>query len=301
VICMATDKLNAMSVFRRVAELGSFTKAADDLNVTAATISKHIAFLEKHLNTRLINRTTRRMHLTDTGLIFLQRTQALLDDLDDAELEVAGLQAEPRGRMRINAPMSFGLTHITAAVDSFLTLYPDIEIDLQLNDHLVDLVEQGVDIAIRVRNELPDSTMIAKALRHSRNIVCASPEYLKNNKSIKHPRDLKNHNCLLFSLHEKPREWALGQHTVSVTGNYRVDSSLAIRDSLLSGMGVGLVPRFVVEQDIKKGRLCALLENHPPKGYTIFAVFPPGRRQPTKVRAFIEHLNECLGNHDYWD
>jgi len=156
-------------------------------------------------------------------------------------------------------------------------------------------------IAIRIRSELPDSTMIAKALRHSRNVVCASPEYVRNNKVIKHPRDREKHNCLLFSLHERPREWALGQHTVTVKGNYLVDSSLAIRDSLLSGAGVGFVPRFVVDQDIKKGRLCTLLEKHPPKGYTIFAVFPPGRRQPTKVKAFIQHLNKCLGHQGYWE
>ena len=117
---MATDKLVAMTIFRRVAELGSFTRAADDLEITAATVSKHIAFLERDLDTRLINRTTRRMSLTDAGLAFLKRTQALLDELEDAELEARGFQAEPRGTIRLNVPMSFGLTHITEAIDSFL-------------------------------------------------------------------------------------------------------------------------------------------------------------------------------------
>ncbi len=151
---MATDKLVAMNIFRRVAELGSFTRAADDLDITAATVSKHIAFLERDLDTRLINRTTRRMNLTGAGLAFLQRTQALLDDLEEAELEARGLQAEPRGTIRLNVPMSFGLTHITEAIDSFLLDYPEIDIDLQLSDRMVDLVEQGVDIAIRVRSSL---------------------------------------------------------------------------------------------------------------------------------------------------
>ena len=151
---MATDKLVAMTIFRRVAELGSFTRAADDLEITAATVSKHIAFLERDLDTRLINRTTRRMSLTDAGLAFLKRTQALLDELEDAELEARGFQAEPRGTIRLNVPMSFGLTHITEAIDSFLRAYPEIDIDLQLSDRMVDLVEQGVDIAIRVF--LPD-------------------------------------------------------------------------------------------------------------------------------------------------
>ena len=148
---MATDKLVAMNIFRRVAELGSFTRAADDLEITAATVSKHIAFLERDLDTRLINRTTRRMNLTDAGFAFLKRTQALLDELEDAELEARGFQAEPKGTIRLNVPMSFGLTHISEAIDSFLNRFPEIDIDLQLSDRMVDLVEQGVDIAIRVR------------------------------------------------------------------------------------------------------------------------------------------------------
>ena len=137
---MATDKLVAMKVFRRVAEVGSFTRAADDLGVTAATVSKHIAFLEKDVGTRLISRTTRRMHLTDAGLAFLKRTQVILDDLEEAELEARGFQAEPKGAIRINVPMSFGLTHIAEAIDSFLVRYPEINVDLQLSDQMVDLV-----------------------------------------------------------------------------------------------------------------------------------------------------------------
>ena len=298
---MAADKLNAMKVFRRVAELGSFTKAADDLNVTAATVSKHIAFLERHLDTRLINRTTRRMNLTDAGLSFLSRTQALLDDLEEAELEVKGLQAEPRGRIRINAPMSFGLTHITDVIDSFLLRYPDIEIDLQLNDHLVDLVEQGVDVAIRIRNKLNDSSLIAKTLRTSRNIVCASPEYLKQSPKIKYPKDLSEHNCLLFTLHDKPNIWPLGDEDILVSGNYRVDSSMAIRKSLLNGLGIGFVPRFLVQEDLDNKNLIALLENFPPKPYSVFAIFPPGRKQPGKVKLFLNHLDEYLGKQTYWE
>lgn len=298
---MATDKLNAMQVFRRVAELASFTRAADDLNITAATVSKHIAFLEQHLGTRLINRTTRRMNLTDAGLKFLSRTQSLLDELEDAELEVKGLQAEPKGKIRINAPMSFGLTHITAAIDSFLSKYSEIEIDLQLNDHVIDLVEQGVDIAIRIRNKLPDSSLIAKPLRTSRNVVCASSEYLKISPKIEEPSDLSRHNCLLFTLHDKPDIWTLGKKDILVSGNYRVDSSLAIRRSLLNGLGVGFVPGFLVQEDIRNKNLTLLLENFLPEPYNVFAVFPPGRKQSTKVKLFLDHLDQHLGDKPYWE
>lgn len=298
---MATDKLVAMTIFRRVAELGSFTRAADDLEITAATVSKHIAFLERDLDTKLINRTTRRMSLTDAGLAFLKRTQALLDELEDAELEARGFQAEPRGTIRLNVPMSFGLTHITEAIDSFLDLYPEIDIDLQLSDRMVDLVEQGVDIAIRVRSSLADSSLLARPLRKSRNIVCASPGYLEGVPEIKAPSDLAQHNCLTFSLHDRPRVWELGDQEVLVSGNYRTDSSLAIRQSLLRGAGVGLLPRFLVQGDIEKGALIPLLPNFPPQPYTVFALFPPGRKQPTKVRLLLDHLDQHLGEKPYWE
>ncbi|MBW7470808.1 LysR family transcriptional regulator [Marinobacter sp. M216] len=298
---MATDKLNAMKIFRRVAELGSFTKAAEDLDITAATVSKHIAFLERDVDTRLINRTTRRMNLTDAGLVFLKRTQALLDDLEDAELEARGFQAEPKGSIRINVPMSFGLTHITEAIDSFLNRYPEIEVDLQLSDRMVDLVEQGVDIAIRVRSSLSDSSLLAKPLRRSRNIVCASPRYLESAPAIRSPADLERHNCLAFTFHDRPRVWELGGEEVTVNGNFRTDSSLAIRQSLLRGMGVGLLPRFLVQQDIENGALIPLLEAFPPRPYTVFALFPPGRKQPTKVRLLLEHLDQHLGDRPYWE
>lgn len=298
---MATDKLVAMKVFRRVAELGSFSRAAEDLGVTAATVSKHIAFLEQDMAVRLISRTTRRMHLTDAGLAFLNRTQAILDELEEAELEARGHQAEPRGIIRINVPMSFGLTHITEAIDDFLQRYPDIEIDLQLSDWMVDLVEQGVDMAIRVRSELPDSTMVAKPLRQSRNIVCASPVYLANNTEIREPADLVRHNCLAFTHHERPRVWDLGNERVTVTGNFSTDSSLAIRMSLLRGLGVGFLPRFLVQPDIENGALVPLLTSFPPKPYTVFAIFPPGRKQPTKVKLLLEHLDQHLGDRPYWE
>ncbi len=298
---MATDKLVAMNIFRRVAELGSFTRAADDLEITAATVSKHIAFLERDLDTRLINRTTRRMNLTDAGFAFLKRTQALLDELEDAELEARGFQAEPKGTIRLNVPMSFGLTHISEAVDSFLNRFPEIDIDLQLSDRMVDLVEQGVDIAIRVRSSLADSSLMARPLRKSRNIVCASPEYLKDVPEIHAPSDLARHNCLTFTLHDRPRVWKLGDQEVMVSGNFRTDSSLAIRQSLLSGAGIGYLPRFLVQEDIESGSLIPLLPDYPPEPYTVFALFPPGRKQPTKVRLLLDHLDQHLGEKPYWE
>ncbi|AQU81623.1 LysR family transcriptional regulator [Halomonas sp. 'Soap Lake  len=298
---MATDKLVSMRIFRRVSELGSFTKAADDLDITAATVSKHIAFLERDIDTRLINRTTRRMSLTDAGRGFLKRIQALLDELDDAELEARGAQAEPRGTIRVNVPMTFGVTHIAEAIDSFLNRYPEIDIELQLSDRMIDLVEHGVDIAIRVRAALSDSSLMARPLRKSRNIVCASPQYLGHAPEIRTPADLARHNCLMFTLHDRPKVWELGGEEVVVNGNLRVDSSLAIRQSVLRGMGIGLLPRFLVQPDIENGSLIPLLQDFPPKDYTVYALFPPGRKQPMKVRMLLDHLDQYLGDRPYWE
>lgn len=298
---MATDKLVAMKIFKRVAELKSFTQAAEDLNITPATVSKHIAFLERDLDTRLIHRTTRRLHLSDAGLAFLKRTQELLDDLEDAELEARGFQTHPKGTIRLNVPMSFGLTHLTEAVESFLRLYPDINIDLQLSDRLVDLVEQGVDLAIRVRHSLADSSLQVRALKQSSNVVCASPAYLAKAPAINSPADLVNHNCLLYALHDRPNVWELGNHEVLVAGNFRTDSSLAIRQCLIAGTGVGFLPRFLVESDFENELLTPLLMDFPARPYTVFALFPPGRKQPTKVRLLVEHIEAHLNTKSFWE
>lgn len=296
---MASDKLVAMKVFRRVAELGSFTKAADDLDVTSATVSKHIAYLEQDLDVRLINRTTRRMHLTDAGEQFLSRTQFLLDELEDAERSLKGVVSAPSGKLRVNAPMSFGLTAMSEAVDRFLSLYPDIELDLQLTDRVIDLVEQGVDLAIRVRDKLPDSSLVARRIKTARSVLCASPDYLERAQTIERVQDLRAHNCIMFSLHERPNVWRLGDEDVEVQGNLRVDSSMMIRESLLLGQGISLVPRFVVNHDLEAGRLVQVLKEQAPAPYQIFAVFPPGRKQPRKVRLFVEHLEQYLSKQDY--
>lgn len=298
---MATDKLVAMKIFRRVAELKSFTQAADDLEITPATVSKHIAFLERALDTRLIHRTTRRLNLSDAGLAFLKRTQELLDDLEEAELEVRGFQTHPKGTIRLNVPMSFGSTHLTEAIESFLRRYPDIDIDMQFSDRLVDLVEQGVDIAIRVRHSLVDSSLQVRALKQSRNLVCAAPSYLAHAPEIKFPSDLLQHNCLLYTLHDRPKVWELGNQEVIVGGNFRTDSSLAIRQCLIAGAGVGFLPRFLVEKDFENDLLTPLLTDYPAKPYTVFVLFPPGRKRPTKVRLLATHIEEHLNQKTFWD
>lgn len=298
---MASDKLQALRVFRRVAELGSFSAAAEDLNLTPATVSKHIAFLEQSVGTRLIHRTTRRMHLSDAGTHYLASVRRILDELDETESRVRGLDASPQGKIRVNAPMSFGLSHLPPIIDSFLQTYPDIEVDLQLSDQVVDLVERGVDLALRIREQLPDSSLTARRLCATHRVVCASPAYLAARGTPQHPDDLQEHRCLLYSRHSSPRRWQLGKQVVEVSGRYQVDSSLAIRDSVLNGQGITLIPTFLVYRELKEGRLKALLPDYPPTGHDLYAVFPPGQHRPDRVRAFVEHLVSAFGSPPCWD
>lgn len=298
---MASDKLQAMRVFRRVAELGSFTTAADDLGLTPATVSKQIAFLEADLGVRLIHRTTRRMHLSDIGQQYVERVRHLLEALDETEHLVRGLDVQPKGRLRINAPMSFGLTHLNKAIDAFLAAYPELEIDLQLNDSVVDLVEQGVDMAIRIRQQLDDSSLTARELCQVDRTLCAAPGYLAEAGEPRQPADLAQHNCLIYSLSSAPDQWSLGKQTVSVRGNFQVNSSLAIKQQLMNGAGIALIPNFLVYEELRSGQLCSLLPDYPPTGHSVYAVFPPGRHKPHKVRCFLDHLVTWFESPPYWE
>lgn len=298
---MASDKLQAMRVFRRVIELGSFTAAAEDLNFTPATISKHIAFLEEQLSTRLIQRTTRRMHLSDSGEQYYERVCHLLDDLEETEYQVKGLDIKPKGRLRISVPMSFGLPHINPAIESFLKAYPDINIDVHFSDHIVDLVEQGIDVAIRIHNKLEDSSLSARTLCQISRVICASPSYLDQAGVPELPNDLKDHNCLVFSLLQSADVWHLGDQAVSVKGNYRSNNSLAIKQLLLNGMGISQIPTFLVHKELQRGQLQVVLPDYQPPGRTIYALFPPGRYRPKKVRCFLDHLSEWFGTNPYWE
>ena len=298
---MASDKLQAMRIFRRVAELGSFTAAADDLNMVPASVSKHIAFLEDQMGTRLIHRTTRRMHLSDAGLHYLNSVRRILDDLDESENRVRGIDASPVGKIRLNAPMSFGLMHLPPIIDSFLARYPDIEIDLQLSDRIVDLVEQGVDLALRIRRHLPDSSLTARRICATQRVVCASPEYLARHGTPTIPKELTNHRCLTYTLSDSPDRWQLGDQDVEVRGNLRVDSSLAIKQSLLNHQGISLIPTFLVYEELRSGALKTLLADFPPSGHFLYAVFPPGQQKPDRIRILLEHLIESFGTPPYWD
>jgi DNA-binding transcriptional LysR family regulator len=299
------DKLGAMRTFRRVVELGSFTAAARDLAISNAGVSKHVAELESELGVTLLTRTTRRIALTETGRAYFERCQQILDDIAEAETATAALQAAPRGLLRVTVPMSFGLLHIAPAIAGFMERYPDLRIDLQLNDRVADLVEEGLDIALRVRTVLEDSSLIARRLCFVERVLCASPRYLARQGTPRALADLAQHRCLTFALSPTPNEWSFdtkdGIARVRVESALIATNSLALREAVLRGAGIALIPTFVIGPDLKSGALVRLLPVLEPARQTLFALYPPNRHLAPKVRVFLDFLVDLFSGTPPWD
>ncbi|WP_394846918.1 LysR substrate-binding domain-containing protein [Pendulispora brunnea] len=288
-----------MRTFRSVITTGSFAAAARSAQVTTASISKQVSQLEEHLGSQLLNRTTRRLSLTDAGRIYLEHCERILDEVDEAERSLNNLHAEPRGRLRIAVPMSFGLLRIAPLLAPFALRYPEIELDVALNDRVVDLVEEGFDLAIRIfARPLEDSALIMRRIGGGKRVVCAAPAYLRARGTPKHPQDLEAHDCLRYALHAAPAVWEFdgphGQVSVKIRGPLLTNNSIAIRDATVGGLGIALVPDFIVTKELAEKRVKPLLERYSASGYGIFMVAPPSRYVAPKVRAFAEFLTEAL-------
>lgn len=302
---LAMENLTDIAVFIQIVESGSFTAAAERLGLSRSVVSKYLTRLEDRLGARLLNRTTRRLSLTEAGHTFFARSQHGLQEIEAAEAEVSRLQETPRGVLRLNTPMSFGILHIAPAIADFINQYPELSVEMNLDDQQVNLVEEGVDVAIRIA-ELPDSSLIARKLGSCRRVVCATKDYLEKNGTPRTPNDLRKHNTFTFRYHDSPSEWqflsAEGRFvTVPVSGSIQMNNSLAIRESLLCGAGITLIPSFVVGEDIKAGRLHEVLKDYRAQEFSIYAVYPERRHLSPKVKAFIEFMKERIAEPPYWD
>lgn len=298
------DSLDEMAVFAGVAEAGGFTAAAAVLGISKSAVSKRVSRLEDRLGARLLNRTTRRLSLTEVGAAFHERCIRILAEVEEAELAVSNLQAKPRGTLRVNAPMSFGVLHVVPALAGFMSRYPELKVDLVLNDRVVDLIEEGFDVAVRIAN-LPDSSLVARRLASFRRVVCASPDYLRRHGTPVHPRDLRDHNCLNYTYLLTTGGWRFrgpsGPLTVSVSGTLEANNGDALCAAALSGIGVCMLPIFIVDKDLLAGRLQAVLRDFEETGLSIQAVFPHARHLSAKVRAFIDFLAQRFAHSPYWD
>jgi DNA-binding transcriptional LysR family regulator len=299
------DRLDDMLAFLRVVDTRSFTGAADKLGVSKSAVSRRMTDLENRLGARLLNRTTRSLSVTEVGQAFYERCSRIVADVEEAERAVADLHAEPRGTLKINAPMSFGMIHLAPAIAEFLRRHPGLEIDMDLNDRYVDLIEDGYDVAIRI-GRLRDSSLVARRLAVNRNVVVGTPAYFRAHGRPAHPDDLARHNCLLYTNASPPDQWhftvAGKPCAVKVSGTLRVNNGDVLREAALAGQGLAMLPTFLLGEQIARGQLdMVLTEFAKNDSGAVHAVYPHSRHLSPKVRVFVDFLAGRFGPVPYWD
>lgn len=291
------DQINQMQLFVRVAETQSFSAIARERNIGQSTVSKQIAALEDHLGTRLLNRSTRLVTLTEQGAQYFESCKAILDAVAEAEAGLTHKQMAPNGLLRMACPASFGVHEIAPLLPSFQEKYPNLEIELVMSDHFVDLVEEGVDLAIRI-GDLIDSALIAKRLGATRRMLVASPDYLARAGTPLDLKDLQNHNCLVNTGYATVNRWQFigpdGPASVKVRGQLKANHSEALAQALIQGAGIGLLPVWLVSQGLNAGKLAQVLPQYSPRPLPINALYPPGRFIPMKVRYTVDMLHKAF-------
>ncbi|WDE14071.1 LysR family transcriptional regulator [Thalassomonas haliotis] len=289
------DKLRAITVFRRVIELGSFKAAAEDMGLSKAAISKNISELEDDLKSPLINRTTRKMHITENGQRYYNHVRHILDELNHADLSILASSHQLSGLLKISVPMSVGLLQINPAVCEFMQQHPEISVEVMMSDHYVDLVDQGLDIAIRGGGALKNSSLRSRKILGMKRVLCAAPDYLERATHLTGPDDLGEHNCLVYSLSSSPRHWVFHRQgeTQAIDlppGSYVVNNGLALKQATLAGLGICLIPELFVEKELKSGELTRLLPRWQADQHALYAIYPYHKEQSHKVRTFIDFL-----------
>lgn len=293
------DRLLSMSVFVKAVETGSFSAAGEVLQMSSQLVGKHVQALEQHLGVRLLNRTTRRQHLTEFGQSYYERAKSILADVDAAE----GLAAEnlgiPRGRLRINAPVSFGIHALAKCLPEYLAANPEVNVDMSLTNRYVDIIDEGFDAAFRI-GELADSGLVARRLAPYRLVLCAAPAYLRTHPQISQPQDLSTHECLGFPYTELRTHWSFehdgGLITIPVGGRFVVDNGEALLSAALAGMGLLLQPWELVQPQIQAGLLVPVLPSYPVPVRPMHILYAPDRRMTPKLRSFIDFVIAVFGH-----
>ena len=296
--------LTGMAIFARVVEERSFSAAARRLGLSKSMVSKEVTRLEQALGVRLLNRTTRKLSLTEIGAAFYEPCARILQEAHEAELLVGRLHAEPRGVLRLTAPVAFGTLHVAPALPEFLAQYPDVRIDLTIGDRNLDLAEEGLDLAIRIARVLPDN-LVARRLAPINRVVCAAPAYFERHGMPRRPQDLARHNCLVYTHANPDSQWRFrsenGEAVVAVKGNLTLNDDEALWQATLGGLGIALLPTFIVGNDLQSGRLQAVLTEHVPAERNLHALYLPNRHLSAKVRVFIDFLLARFAAPPYWD
>jgi DNA-binding transcriptional LysR family regulator len=298
------DRLLAMKVFSAVVDAGSFSRAARQLNLSATAVSRHVQQLEEALGAALLQRTTRRLSLTETGAIYYERCRQILADVAEAEAQAASAEAQPRGVLRLSLPYSFGLRYVSPLLPKFRAAYPQLSLDVSFADRMVDLVEEGVDMALRITRS-PGTTLVARALAPVRIVCCAAPAYLARRGVPATPEALRDHDCLIYSYVGDGWRFLAAdgsECSVQVRGPLRANSGEVLADAAVAGEGIVLQPTFLVADALRDGRLVPILADWRIEESVAYAVYLPGLRRTARVQAMVGFLRGAFAGDDPpWD
>lgn len=288
------DRFEALRTFTRVVENQGFAAAARAMGVSRSVVNKQVLALERELGTQLLQRSTRQVTTTETGLAFYQRCLRILADLDDAIATVTELQQSPSGQLRVNAPMTFGTHYVARIVADYMQRYPDVHVELTLNDRFIDPIEEGFDLTIRVGEPQVLSSRVSRALSPAPRALCAAPGYLQRAGYPLQPRQLRSHRCLHYGYQESGSQWRLlgpeGERSYAISCVLWSNNGSVLREAAVRGQGIVLLPEFIVGEQLESGELVRILPEHQPTTLTVSAVYPRHRHLSAKVRLFIDLL-----------
>jgi DNA-binding transcriptional LysR family regulator len=293
------DKFDSIRAFTQVVNSGGFAAAAREMGLSRSAVNKLVIALENELGVQLLHRSTRVVTPTETGLAFYERCVEILASLDAAERSVTQLHEEPRGRLRVNAPMSFGTMHLAPALAEFLTHYPDLQVQLTLSDRFIDPIEEGFDVTLRIAEPQKNASLIVQPLAPVARILCAAPAYLEAHGTPRHPDELSHHSCLHYGQLAIANQWILigpdGEQTISVTGALCSNNGEVLRDAAARGLGITLLPTFIVAQELQQGTLQIVLPDYHAPEISIAILYPINRHLSTKIRLLVDFLRERFG------
>ena len=293
------DRFTNLLLFTRIVEAGSLSAAARDAGLSQPTVSKQLAELEARLGAQLLQRTTRQSSLTEAGSAFYVRAKRILAELAEAESDAGDLHGSPRGTLRVGAPVAFGRLHIMPTLPAFLRRYPGLIVDLAMSDRFTDLVEDGVDVVVRI-GKLSDMSLIARHVGRSTRVSVAAPAYLAARGAPQTPKDLLQHDCIVYTLLATGNEWHFngpsGTEVVRVHGSFRANNADAVRQATLAGLGIAVVPTWLIADDVAAGTLRGLMPNWTPSAVDVSVLYAPTPRVAPKVRVFVDHFVEAFSS-----
>lgn len=299
------ERFASIRTFTRVVEAGGFAAAAREMGLSRSVVNKKIIALEHELGVQLLRRSTRQVTPTEVGLTFYERSVAILSDLDEAISAITELQEKPSGNLRVNAPMSFGALHLSDVVADFMAEYPDVHVELVLNDRTIDPIEEGFDVTVRVGEPTVTTSLVAKAIVPANRVLCASPAYLAAHGEPDHPSALKQHRCLHYGYQESGARWRLtgphGEQSYTISCVMWSNNGEVLKDAALKHQGIALLPTFIVGDALQEGLLRTLMTDYHAPPVTLYVLYPRHRYQSAKVRFFVEKVVERFGGGAYWD